>query len=107
FQIRTEEHLNTAKALVERIVSASGYAAATFGIHAERVTGSTATEIINRERRSFITRSKKISYFDLPLRQIMAALLTIDATQFDGQGIANPKVRVKWPDTLQEDPKET
>lgn len=106
FAIRTAEHTATADALVSRIVSAAGYAAATFGLHAEQIRGATATEVINRERRSFITRSKKINYFDRPAEKILQALLAVDAAQF-GQAGGTFDVELKWPDALQQDWKET
>jgi len=105
FAIRTKEHLETAMALVERIVSAAGYAAATFGLHADKTVAATATEISNRERRTFVTRSKKINYFQRPFEQILEALLAVDAAQFQRHDVVRPSV--DFPDSVQSDPKET
>jgi len=105
FAIRTKEHLETAMALVERIVSAAGYAAATFGLHADKTVAATATEISNRERRTFVTRSKKINYFKRPLEEILEALLAIDSAQFRPHDVLRPSV--DFPDSVQSDPKET
>jgi hypothetical protein len=104
FAIRTKEHLETAMALVERIVSAAGYAAATFGLHADKTVAATATEITNRERRTFITRAKKINYSKRPLQEILQALLAIDSAHFKIHDVLRPSV--DWPDSIQSDPKE-
>lgn len=105
FQIRTKEHLETSMALVERIVSAAGYAAATFGLHADKTVAATATEIANRERRTFITRAKKISYYKPGLERFLEALLALDAAQFKSHDVVRPSV--DWPDTIQSDSEQT
>jgi hypothetical protein len=105
FQIRTKEHLETAMALVERIVAAAGYAAATFGLHADKTVAATATEITNRERRTFVTRAKKINYFKHPLEEILETLLALDSAQFQPHDVFRPSV--DFPASIQADPKET
>ena len=101
FNIRSQEHLATAMALVERIVTAAGYSASTFGVN-DQQRGVTATEIISREKRSYVTRAKKIAYWSGPLQQILEALLAIDARHFQPHEVFRP--RVDWPAEVQDDP---
>ncbi len=101
FQIRSQEHLALATALMDRIVAAAGYSATTFGLE-EVQRGVTATEIISRERRSIITRDKKISYWRVPLREILSVFMEIDAAQFQRHEVFDAKI--EWPDAVQEDP---
>jgi len=102
FQIRAAEHLATASALLDRIVAAAGYSASTFGLE-EVQRGVTATEIISREKRSIITRDKKISYWRRPLAEILRTFLAVDAAQdFANHGTTLPDLR--WPSAVQEDP---
>jgi A118 family predicted phage portal protein len=105
FAIRTAEHGATAMGLVERIISAAGYSASTFGLQdSESRRAVTATEIINRERRSFVTRAKKIRYWTGPLARILETLLAIDAAQFGGPGSLRP--RVDFDPDVHDDPQE-
>ncbi|WP_050586641.1 hypothetical protein, partial [Salinispora vitiensis] len=61
FGIRASEHQATADALVNQIVGRCGYSAQSIGEQGEVAT--TATEVEARERRSFITRKKKVRYW--------------------------------------------
>ncbi len=101
FNIRATEHMATATALMDRIVAASGYSAATFGLD-EVQRGVTATEIISREKRTIVTRDKKIAYWKRPLSRIMRVWLKIDAVHFQNHEVYAP--RIDWPDAVQEDP---
>jgi len=100
FAIRTKEHQDTAMALIERIVAAAGYSASSFGMLGD-VQAQTATEIESRERRSFITRSKKAQYWGPGLRDILMAALEFDQKHFSGPGVA--KIVVKFGTPVQED----
>jgi A118 family predicted phage portal protein len=102
FAIRSAEHLATAAALLDRIVAAAGYSAATFGLE-EVQRGVTATEIISRERRSIITRGKKILHWKKPLAKILWVMQQIDAQQ-NFAGYEPFKPRIDWLDAVQEDP---
>jgi A118 family predicted phage portal protein len=101
FLIRAQEHMTTATALMDRIVAASGYSAATFGLE-EVQRGVTATEIISREKRTIVTRDKKISYWKGMLAKILNVYLQIDAVHFQMHEVFTP--RIDWPDAVQEDP---
>lgn len=103
FAIRTAEHQQTGQAFIERIISAAGYSASTFGLAAPGETrmSITATEIVNRERRSAVTRKKKIGYWLRPLGDILEVLLEVDAAQFQQHAVFRP--RVDFSDSFQDD----
>jgi hypothetical protein len=104
FAIRTKEHAETALALVERIVAAAGYSASTFGLQADKIVAQTATEITNRERRTYVTRAKKITYWSHPLAEILETLLEVDAAQFGAHDTYRP--RIDFPTSIRQDVKE-
>lgn len=104
FAIRVDEHLKTARELTTTIVRAGGYSEQTFGEAGD--VAITATEAGARERRSFITRDKKINYWRPALRDIIAALLAIDAKVFRS-GVDPEKPTIEFGDTVSEDPQAT
>jgi hypothetical protein len=106
FAIRVDEHLRAAQELTTKIVGAAGYATQSFGID-EGGAGSgrplTATEVAARERRSFITRDRKIVYWRPGLQQILQALLAVDANVFHS-GVTPERPDLEWGDGVSEDP---
>jgi A118 family predicted phage portal protein len=80
FAIRVTEHQQTSHELLTRIVGTAGYAAQTFGLVGE--VAVTATEVAARERKSMITRDKKLNYVKPELADILETLLAIDAAVF-------------------------
>lgn len=100
FKIRTTEHADTAKSLIERIVSVAGYSASSFGLEGDK-EAQTATEIESRERRSFITRDKKAQYWAPAIRDILSIALDLDQYIFNGPGSA--KIKVTYPEGVRED----
>lgn len=106
FAIRVDEHLRAAQELTTKIVGAAGYSMQSFGID-EGGAGSgrplTATEVAARERKSFITRDRKIVYWRPGLQSIMEALLAIDAKVF-GSGVTVERPDLEWGDGVSEDP---
>jgi hypothetical protein len=105
FAIRVDEHLRAAQELTTKIVGAAGYSAQTFGVGDG--TGAarpvTATEIAARERRSFITRDRKIVYWRPGLQQIIEVLLAIDASVFHS-GVTPERPDLEFGDGVSEDP---
>ncbi|HEY9409336.1 MAG TPA: phage portal protein [Pseudonocardia sp.] len=103
FAIRVDEHRDTANELVEVILRSAGYSTQTFG---EGVEGGapTATEIRARERRSYLTRDRKIRLVKPELRRILAKLLAVDAAIFHHGNVPTEPVGVEFPDGVQEDP---
>jgi hypothetical protein len=103
FAIRFEEHRESALHLYERAVGLAGYSAQTFGLTGD--VAVTATEVTARERKSLITRDKKIVYTRPPLTDILYALQEIDATVFKS-GITPERPDLDFGDGVSEDPTE-
>lgn len=101
FAIRVEEHARSAQEFLIRIVSDCGYAPSTFGLQGE--AAATATEIVSRERESFLTRNHKILYWRPGLAEISETLLMVDATWF-GSGVTPERPNVEFPDGVATDP---
>lgn len=104
FAIRATEHLAVIRAKMEEVIVSAGYSNASFGFDEGRYTqvAPTATEIVNRERQSFLTRGKKIAYWRDPLERILEVLLAIDAEHFNQRHpVARP--RVEFPDSIHDD----
>jgi len=101
FQIRVQEHMESAQHLLEQILRDAGYSSQTFGLSGDAAV--TATEVAARERKSFVTRDKKINYWRPALRDIIEALLAVDAVQFHS-GVTPDKPVVEFGDTVSEDP---
>jgi A118 family predicted phage portal protein len=80
FAIRVDEHSRTVTDYIRQIVRSAGYSAQTFGEHAD--VAATATEVYARERRSYLTRDKKIRYWRPALADAVETLLAVDAAQF-------------------------
>lgn len=77
FAIRTEEHQKAALELIDRIITNAGYSPQSFGLRIEgRAESGTALNI--RERRSYITKSKKERYWKGPIQDVLEMMLIID-----------------------------
>lgn len=85
FDIRVEEHSQTANDLIEKIVSRSGYAPQSFGLGIEgRAESGTALRL--RERKSLMTQSKKAKYWAPQLSRLMFEMQQLDqATRLTGR----------------------
>jgi hypothetical protein len=103
FKIRYEEHQQSAQHLLEQIIRAAGYSTQTFGEVSLERGAMTATEISARERKSLITRDKKINYWRPALADILFALMEIDATVFHS-GITPERPDIEFGDGVSEDP---
>ncbi|WP_108990437.1 phage portal protein [Streptomyces coelicoflavus] len=101
FQIRVQEHRDTAEDLVNQILRSAGYSGQTFGIGGD--VAVTATEVTARERRSMTTRGKKILRWRPALAQLVEALLAVDQYAFGG-GTKPQRPTVEFEDSVQEDP---
>lgn len=100
FNIRVQEHQDTAQYLLEQIFAAAGYSPQTFGFastHGPRTV--TATEVDSREHMTMLTRSSKIMYARPELQRLIAALLDVDAHVFGGPGRGGAMPAVEFPDT--------
>lgn len=102
FEIRVEQHARTASELTEQILRTAGYSAQTFG---EGPDGAaiTATEVHSRERRSFLTRDRKIRHWRPGTTDAVTKLLAVDAALFAGPW-RGEVVGVAFGDTVQDSP---
>ncbi|MFF2621291.1 phage portal protein [Oerskovia jenensis] len=101
FEIRVDEHLRACEDQALRIVQGAGYSTQTF---AERTDGGqmTATEVHSRERRSYLTRDRKIRAERPAVARLAAKMLTIDQAVFRTTGLAPGAVSVDFGDTVQD-----
>lgn len=76
FLIRWQEHQQTCSELISQIVRRAGYSVGDFG-EDDGTAAMTATEIEARERRSLITRDKKILYMRPGERDILYGWLSV------------------------------
>ncbi|MFE7029457.1 phage portal protein [Streptomyces sp. NPDC057621] len=96
FKIRVDEHLATAEALFEQIVSSAGYSVQSFGGKGD-VAAVTATEIEARKEQSLTTRGQKILYWRPALQQLFQALLGIDRLVFGTMSAPEAGIDVAFP----------
>jgi A118 family predicted phage portal protein len=82
FAIRVQEHRDTAREYLEIILRTAGYSAQTFGLETDG-SAITATEVAAKNRRSLITRDRKIVYQRAELADLLETWLMIDATVFN------------------------
>lgn len=94
FAIRHEEHRATAQEWWEMIVRGAGYSAQTFGLSGE--VAMTATESNAKERRTNLTRGKKVRHWRTGLARFAEALLGIDRAQF-GSRVEPQRPGVEFP----------
>lgn len=103
FAIRADEHARTARELMERIITATGYSPSSFGLLGEGGT-LTATEVRAKERRSFVTTGKKQQYWRGPLARMAQVLLALDVAVFRTPGIdPNLSLTVEFADSVRPD----
>jgi hypothetical protein len=101
FDIRVQEHRDTAEDLVNQILRSAGYSGQTFGIGGD--VAITATETNAKERRSMTTRGRKILRTRPGLGNAVHALLAVDRHVF-GSGVVPQRPNVEFYDSVQEDP---
>lgn len=88
FAIRWQEHSETCRDLMNRIVQEAGYSPQSFGDY--QGNAPTATEIEARERTSQLTRQKKISYWRPALADAVYSLMCV-AKQYFGASAIEPE----------------
>ncbi|GAB3166928.1 hypothetical protein GCM10027059_26640 [Myceligenerans halotolerans] len=101
FDIRVEEHLAAVADGVKRVISAAGYASATFEDGTDGIM--TATEVHSRERKSYQTRGRKIRQEQPAVAYLSRKMMSIDAAIFRTPGLdwLDP-VNVEFSDTVQD-----
>lgn len=100
--IHFEQYHKTAEALLEQIVLMAGFSAQTFGI-GDTGNLKTATEIEARERRTLLTRDRKIQEWRPALELHIENLMLADAEYFSGPGVTGT-IEVDFTDGVQETP---
>jgi A118 family predicted phage portal protein len=93
--IRFAEHQASAQEWLERILSSAGYSAQTFGEN-EDGSGVTATEVNSRDRRTALTRNRKIREAQPELQRILGKMLTMDQALGWGS-FTDTDVQVEFP----------
>lgn len=101
FDIRTQQHHDTCLDIITRIVSSAGYSPQTFGLS---ITGQSesGTALNLRERKSFITKSKKERFWKVALEDILYMMLLIDRIHLGGN-ITPMRPVVEFQDSLSND----
>jgi A118 family predicted phage portal protein len=100
FAIRVTEHLETAAGLLAVIIRSAGYSSQTFGEKDDSGGDKTATEVTAKERRSYLTRDRKIRAATPGLERIVSKALAMDAALF-GTNITPLPVTVTFADAVQ------
>jgi len=106
FQIRFNEHRSTADALVQAIVEGAGYSAQTFGEAPTSGGAITATEVEDRNRRTILSRGKKMIYWRQGVKDILYGLMSVDAVVFGRHGLQPARPDVTFPDAVLPSPQE-
>jgi hypothetical protein len=105
FKIRFEEHQATSTAYINQIVRGAGYSGQTFGEY-DAQGGLTATEVNARERRTVITREKKVRYWKHALRNIMYGWLSVQKSEFKRKDLVLERPDVDLIQPISPDPLE-
>lgn len=100
FDIRVEEHAKTAFELTKQIIGSAGYSPQSFGLAGE--VAVTATEVAAKERKSLITRNKKILYWRPAIADMSQVLLKLGATHFEWNVVPD-RPDVEFPPTVEQD----
>jgi A118 family predicted phage portal protein len=103
FAIRWAEHQNTARDLVEQHLRTSGYSTQTFGMDEGTRGTTTATEIIARQQRSYMTRDRKVRLWRPAIADLIEKMLAVDAVLF-ASGVEAVRPAVAFPDGVQDSP---
>lgn len=98
--VHYEQYAATAEHLMEQILQMAGYSMQTFGV-GDTGTVRTATEIESKERRSLLTRERKIREWRPALVAHLGKMLAVDNALFEGK--SDPEqVDVNFTDGVQE-----
>jgi hypothetical protein len=100
FQIRWQEHQATCAEYVNRIVQGAGYSGQTFGEYDGTGSAMTATEIRARERKTLITRNKKVLYWRPGIRDILYGWLAVKRSIFNDASVTPERPEVEFPEVV-------
>jgi A118 family predicted phage portal protein len=102
FDIRAQQHYDTAMELMKQTYSGAGYSPASFGL-GDSTSNATATEIKQQQSKSFKTSAKKAKYWTSTLEDMFYWMLQVDNYVF-GSNNGDYKVQVNIQDSVQTDP---
>lgn len=96
FNIRVTEHAQTCQALLEQIINNAGYSLGSFQ---ENTADNqvTATEVAAREKRTLITRDRKIVHETRGLQQLLTKMLSL-------MSVDSASLQISFSDAIQADP---
>lgn len=104
FNIRVDEHLRTMQQLVDDILRSAGYSGQTFGEGPDNAA-MTATEVQSRERRSYLTRSRKLRHESPAVRRLLLKVLRTQRVLNRGADVPlDLEVSVVFGDAVQDSP---
>lgn len=93
YDIRSAQHAETCRDLIEQIVTHAGYSPQSFGMDING-TAQSGTALTIRERRSLTTRERKTSYWTDAVEALLTAAIHLDAVLFAQHGM-HPEDKVK------------
>lgn len=102
FAIRAAEHLLVIEDLVKRAIHDAGYSGQTLSDGIEGGGSMTATEVHARERRTYLTRDRKIRHERPALLALTRKLLHVDRVTFRAGVNPDVPLEVTFADTVQE-----
>lgn len=102
FEIRVAQHQQTADELVKVMLRTSGYGPQTFGDAGD--VAQTATEVTSRDRRSNLTRDRKIRVTESPIKALIRKKLWVDKVMFGSKANPDADLAVQFPDSTQANP---
>jgi A118 family predicted phage portal protein len=103
FDIRVAEHQATAQELTEVILRSAGYSSQTFG-EMDVSAAMTATEVSSRERRTYLTRDRKIRLEKPAVSRLLHKMLTVQTEVFKTHLDTTTEPQVSFGDAVQESP---
>lgn len=100
YEIRASQHADTCRNLIESIVMHAGYSPQSFGLDING-TAQSGTALTIRERRSLITRGRKLTYWTDAIESLLTAAVRLDAELFPGAGMhKEDMVKVEFGDAI-------
>lgn len=96
FPIRVDEHISAANEIQQGILRDAGYSARTFG-EDENGQAMTATEVVDRNSRSGVTRASKIAQAGPAIRRCLMKCLAINQSILPGAGAPPDDLALVWP----------
>lgn len=99
FAIRYQEHQATCGDYINRIVQGAGYSGQTFGEY-DGGSAMTATEIRARERKTLITRNKKVLYWRPGIRDFLYGWLAVKRSIFNDTSVSPERPEAEFPEAV-------